>query len=154
MPTDYSHEVQLSRSRSVRRIYWIVGTVLAGLGIAGIVLPVLPGMPFLILATWCYARASTRFYNWLLNHRLVGPPLHQWRSHRRMPRSVKPRAAVAVVLAFATTAIFVIEPLVLRLAWIALGLGVLWILWRVPTFDDRRVEESRRREGPEAEEAA
>ena len=140
--TDYSHEVQLSRSPMARRLYWLAGTVFTGLGIAGIVLPLVPGMPFLILATWCYARASVRFYNWLLNNRLVGPWLHTWRTHRKMPREVKPQAMIAVCLAFGATATFVIHDPMLRLGWIGLGLVVLIILARIPTIDLRKVEKT------------
>jgi uncharacterized membrane protein YbaN (DUF454 family) len=41
------------------------------LGVLGLLLPVL--------------QASVRFYNWLLNHRLFGPSVREWRNHRRLP---------------------------------------------------------------------
>ena len=55
------------------------------LGVLGLLLPVLPATPFLLLAAACFVRASVRFYNWLLNHRLFGPSVREWRNHRRLP---------------------------------------------------------------------
>ena len=52
-----------------RAFFLIVGTLSLGLGILGIILPLLPTTPLLLLAAYCYARSSERFYQWLLNNR-------------------------------------------------------------------------------------
>jgi uncharacterized membrane protein YbaN (DUF454 family) len=70
------------------------GWLCVALGVIGIILPLMPGTVFLILAAACFTRASPRFERWLLNHPQLGPPVAAWRQHR----SVSPRAkAVAVV---------------------------------------------------------
>lgn len=134
-PHDFTHEVHPHRDRKIRAMLVACGVLLTGLGIAGIVLPLLPGMPFLILAAACFARSDRRLYNWLLNHRVVGPPLHAWRNHRRIPRWVKPRAVCAVVLAFGAGAWFVLEHPWARAAWLLLGLGVVVVILRLPDYD-------------------
>ena len=134
-PRDFSDEVHLHRSRTARGVYLLVGLLLTGLGIAGIVLPLLPGMPFLILALACFARASTRFYNLLLNNRIVGPPLHAWRNHRRIPKHVKPRAIFAVVLAFSLAAAFALSTWWARAIWLILGAAVVALIVRLPSYD-------------------
>ena len=66
------------------RRYVLVGAGLFffGLGSVGVLLPVLPTTPFIILALWCFAGSSKRLHDWLYNHRLFGPALQRWRENR------------------------------------------------------------------------
>lgn len=134
---DFSDEVHPHSNRTVRCLLIGAGVLLAGLGIAGVVLPLLPGMPFLILSAACFARANERFYNWLLNHRIVGPPLHAWRNHRRIPRRVKPRAIALVLIAFATSSWFALEDPLAQAGWMTVGLLVAAFIARIPSYDER-----------------
>ena len=71
---------------------WILvtaGTVFLGLGIIGVFLPILPTTPFLLLAVACFLRSSERFYNWLLNNRILGSYIRNYREGRGMPRKIK-----------------------------------------------------------------
>ena len=81
-PHDFSHEISVHPSRAVRVALVVAGTGFVGLGILGAFLPVLPTTPFMLLAAACYARASTRFYNGLLNNRAFGPTIREWRRYR------------------------------------------------------------------------
>lgn len=51
------------------------------LGIAGLFLPVLPTVPFLLLAAWAAGHSSPRLSHWLENHPRLGPPITDWRRH-------------------------------------------------------------------------
>ena len=62
---------------------------MVGLGVAGIFLPVLPTTPFILLAASCYAKGSPRFHGWLLRHRLFGPLVKDWQTHRSIPLRIK-----------------------------------------------------------------
>jgi len=55
----------------------------------GVVLPVLPTTPFLLLAAACFARSSQRLYDWLLGLRGVGPALQDFREGRGVPARAK-----------------------------------------------------------------
>ena len=79
---DYSHHVRKHPSPTVRAALVLAGSGFVVVGLAGIFLPVLPTTPFLLLAAACYARASRRFYNALLNSRLFGPAILEWQQHR------------------------------------------------------------------------
>lgn len=67
----------------------IVGSVSLALGITGIFLPMLPTTPFLLLTAAVWVKASPRLYNWLLNHRLFGEYIRNFREHRAIPLRVK-----------------------------------------------------------------
>ena len=62
-----------------RALLLVVGTASLLLGLVGIVLPVLPTTPFLLVTAACYARASTRLYQWLIGQRSLGPIITEWR---------------------------------------------------------------------------
>lgn len=57
---------------------WL-GHFFVGIGFAGLVLPLLPGTVFFILAAWFYARGSDRFHNWLVHHKIVGQHIRNYR---------------------------------------------------------------------------
>lgn len=76
------------------RILWAgLGWGSIGLGTVGAVLPLLPTVPFLLLAAFCFARGSERFHHWLVTHPQFGPPIRDWQAHGAISRTGK-RAAV------------------------------------------------------------
>lgn len=58
-----------------------VGITALLLGLIGIVLPLLPTTPFILLAATCFARGSQRFHDWLLGQRIAGPIIREWQTH-------------------------------------------------------------------------
>ncbi len=82
-------ELQLHRSSAVRWAYFLLAWGFFALGIIGVLLPVVPTTPFMILALACFARSSQRFHDWLFRHRIFGPPLRAWVAHRVVPLWVK-----------------------------------------------------------------
>jgi uncharacterized protein len=83
-----------------RPLYLIGGLLLTGLGIAGFLLPVLPGTIFLILAAACFARSSPRLEAWLVSHPRLGPGILAWRQTGAIPRSAKVIAVGSMALSF------------------------------------------------------
>lgn len=73
----------------VRAVYFTLGWLFFALGIIGVLLPVMPTTPFMLLALWAFARSSERFHQWLYHHRLFGPPLQQWSEYRVIPLYAK-----------------------------------------------------------------
>lgn len=67
----------------------IVGLISLGLGVMGIFLPMLPTTPFLLLSAAVWLKASPSLYEWLLNHRLFGEYIRNFREHRAIPLRVK-----------------------------------------------------------------
>lgn len=134
---DDGADVRPHDSRAVRLVLVVVGTLCVALGVLGIFLPVLPTTPFLLLAAACYARASERFYRWLLANPTLGPTIREWRRHRSIPYRTK---VVAIALMSVTIAISVVllapYPHV-QIALAAVGVGVATWLYRIPSRDRR-----------------
>lgn len=63
-----------------KAILIFTGTVCVGLGILGMFLPLMPTTVFLLLAAYCYSKSSDRFHDWLMNNRLCGPYIRNYRS--------------------------------------------------------------------------
>lgn len=76
-------------NRIIRVGLMISGTFFLGLGLLGLVLPILPTTPFLLLAAFCYSRSSKRFYDWLMSNRLFGSYLKNYKEGRGMPVKAK-----------------------------------------------------------------
>ena len=134
-PQDFSHHVQKHPSPSVRAALVVAGSGFVVVGLAGIFLPVLPTTPFLLLAAACYARASRRFYNALLNNRLFGPAILEWQQHRSMVWRTKLTALALLLLTLAVSIVFFVENFWLRLALVVVGLVLGFWLYRIPSRD-------------------
>lgn len=95
----------------VRFAYLLAGWTALLLGAAGVLLPLLPTVPFVILAAFCFARGSPRLERWLVEHPRFGPHISAWRTRGAISRTGKQ----AALLCFAASA--------------ALGLALLAFPW-------------------------
>jgi len=114
------------------RLLWRALALLSlALAVAGVVLPVLPTVPFLILAAWAGSKGWPALEAWLLNHAHFGPAIRRWRESGAVPRRAKWLAAVmmscsAVMLALTPA------PLAVKIAVPAVMAMVAIWLWRRP----------------------
>jgi hypothetical protein len=118
----------------VRRfVFQVLGCVFVGLAVLGIVLPVLPTTPFVLLAAVCFARGSERAYQWLLDNRVFGPLIREWRRSRSLPLRVKVRSIALLLLMIGGTIVFFVDALWMRILLALIAAGVTTFLVRIPT---------------------
>ena len=120
-----------SKSRWQRWIWLLCGVIAMGTGVVGIVLPVLPTTPFVLLAAYCFSRGSARYEQWLLAHPRFGPMVRDWRANRAVPLRAKQLASVMMLLS-SVVAWWVLPA---NLGWLpgaCCTLVAIW-LWRLPT---------------------
>ncbi len=114
------------------RVLWrSLAVVSVALGVVGMILPVVPTVPFLIVAAWAGSRGWPRLETWLLEHRRYGPDIRRWREHGAVPRRAKWFASLMMVASAATLA-FSPAAVWLKLAVPSvMAIVALW-LWRRP----------------------
>ena len=119
-----------------RTLYKPLGFAFLGLAILGVVLPLLPATPFLLLSAWFFARSSEKWHTRLLAHELTGPMIRNWEQNRCMSRRAKQVAITSMLLAGGVSVIFAIEQAWLRVVGvILLSIGTATVL-RIKTCEE------------------
>ena len=120
----------------VRRVAYVVaGLLCVGMAYLGVLLPGLPATPWVMLASYCFARSSPRLERWLKRSPVFGKLLHDWHEHRGIRRPVKVVAVVLVVTA--VTLSITLTSLDAWLKWtigVLAAVGVCVIVFVVPTI--------------------
>jgi uncharacterized membrane protein YbaN (DUF454 family) len=124
-------ESGVERSRAARLVLFGLGWAFVGLGLVGVVLPVMPTTPFMLVALWCFAKSSRRFHSWLFHHPLFGPPLQAWELHGRIPLGAKIIALGSMILSMIYVLGFTATPWYLLVVMgISCTAGAVFILSR------------------------
>ncbi len=107
-----------------RAAYVVAGSISFGLGILGIPLPLLPTTPFLLLAAYCYARGSERFYRWLIDHPTFGSYIRNYRDHGGTTLRVKTASISLLWITIGISATFAVESWWVRVILLVIAVGV------------------------------
>jgi len=113
------------------RIFWLsFGLLSTGLAIAGAILPLLPTTPFLLLATYAFARSSKRLHTWLIEHKVFGSLIRNWQENGSIDRKTK---IISVSVMFGLLAIswgLGVRPMILIIQAIVLMGSATFVLTR------------------------
>lgn len=116
------------------------GSLCVLLGMIGVILPIMPTTPFLLLAAACYMRSSRRLYHWLHTNRLFGRYLSRYRSGEGLPLRFKLWTLATLWLSLALSAFLAVPSSLwwVRLLLLVVGLSVsTHILWIKTCRPDR-----------------
>lgn len=131
-----------------RLVLVLLGFLFVGLGIIGLILPVMPGVVFLILAAACFARSSPRIEAWLIAHPHLGPPIVGWRRTGAIPRHAKRAAILGMGASFAVVTLTGAPAIALASTGALMLASAAYILTRP---DGPRIDDDPPREGTQAD---
>ncbi len=111
----------------------IIGIVAVFLGVLGVFLPLLPTTPFLLLASACFARSSTRLHGWLLTNKLFGSYLSDYEQGKGIPLKGK-IMAVGLLWVSMAYSMYRLNSILLAALLFGIGLAVsTYLIAFVPT---------------------
>jgi len=113
------------KQRVIRALLLVAGTISLTLGAIGIILPILPTTPFLLLSAACYLRSSERMHKWLLGNRWFGEYIRNYQEGRGIQMKTKIAAITLLWGMIIFSAFFVLdEILIAQVALLLIALGV------------------------------
>ena len=110
----------------------ILVTMFLLVGMLGVVLPLLPATPFLLLASACYVRGSETLYRWLMNNKYLGPYITNIRDKRGMPIKAK-IITITVLWVSLLFSMYRLDSLLLDLTLFIVGIGVTTLILKLKT---------------------
>lgn len=101
------------------------------LAVLGVILPLLPTTPFVLLAATCFAKSSPKFHAWLLNQKFFGEIIRNYQTYGGMTLKSKKQAILLIWIGMSIS-IILMQKLMVAFILIAIGLSVSTYLWRLP----------------------
>ena len=115
----------------MRVIWGLIGGLALILGVIGIALPLLPTVPFLILAAFCFGKSSDRVHRWLIDHPRLGPPIRDWQAHGAISPKAKRLATISIACVYALSLALGLRWQLLAIQGVTLA-AVLTFIWTRP----------------------
>lgn len=101
----------------VKTLWIILGFIFTGVGVIGIITPMMPGLVFFLIATFCFARGSRKFLRMLLNNKYVGPQISDYRKGKGMTMRTKYSALLVLWIGALTSAFIMVK--------------IYWVKWAI-----------------------
>jgi len=118
-------------------LYKMIGLLFVGLAFIGVVLPVLPTTPFLLVAAGCFAKSSPRLYQKLITNPIFGPLIIDWQESRSIPKKGKIVALLSMFFAALWSCYILNETLYKVLVIIAM-IGPAIFIFKLPVTQKKR----------------
>jgi uncharacterized membrane protein YbaN (DUF454 family) len=130
----------LSSKNIYKYLFIGLGWFFVGLGIVGIVTPLLPTTVFFIIAAWFFAKSSDRFYSWLINHPRFGKFIRDYREKRGMPLKSKIIAVLMLNITILSSIIFFTKNIYVRLLLAVIAISVSFYIISLNTIKSETAE--------------
>ncbi|CAA6818471.1 MAG: Unknown protein [uncultured Sulfurovum sp.] len=115
----------------MRIIWFTLGGVSLFLAFLGVLLPLLPTVPFLLVSAFFFAKSSEKVHDWLISHKLFGTMIRDWHERGAIALKSKYFATVSIVSVVLISLLFGVKLMVIYLQIFVLSLVLLFI-WTRP----------------------
>ena len=129
-----SQIVKPKRNRVTRVLLMIAGTVSLIFAIIGLVLPLIPTTPFLLLTAACYCRSSERLYNWLITNKWFGEYIKNYREGKGIPLKTKIFALTILWVTIGISALLLVPIFIVQVILLVIAIAVSIHILRLPTY--------------------
>lgn len=137
MSESIGRETMLAKKIKIKLLL-IAGSVSLGLGVIGIVMPILPTTPFLLLTAYCYLRSSRRLYVWLISHGIFGAYIYSYMKYKAIKKSARIGALCFLWGTLVLSMIIVWNPYIV-LILLGVGIGVTIHLFKLNTLSNENI---------------
>jgi hypothetical protein len=122
-----------AKSRVLRSTFLVLGFFFLGMAFIGVAVPLIPTVGPVLLAAFFFSKSSERFDHWLVNNRLFGGIVRDWRAGLGFTIRAKMIAIVAIIVTFTISVVFVVEPTLIRVGLIVLASALVLYIAHLPT---------------------
>lgn len=129
--------VKKTESRFLRAILIVLGILFVGLGILGIIIPMLPATPFFLLSAWCFMKSSDRLYRWLMTNRVFGKYLNNYIEGKGIPVRIKIVVLTLLWLVIGYAVLFIFENIYIRILLLIIAIVVTIHILKIKTFKEK-----------------
>jgi uncharacterized membrane protein YbaN (DUF454 family) len=121
------------KSRALRFVFLVLGIFFVGLAFVGIAIPLIPTVGPVLLAAYFFSRSSERFDQWLVENRLFGGIVRDWRAGLGFSIKAKSIAIGAIIATFTISIVFVVDQTIFRAGLFALAAVLVIYIAQLPT---------------------
>lgn len=116
-----------------KAVFLLLGYLSLAAGVIGLLLPVVPTTPFIVVAAYCFSRGSARMHQWILNQPHFGPIVRDWETYGVIPPRIKLLATVLIIGGMVYPIGFMPIAIGLKITAVVLALGGLTFIWTRPS---------------------
>ncbi|MRG87501.1 YbaN family protein [Salinibacillus xinjiangensis] len=109
------------------------GTISLSLGVVGIVLPLIPTTPLLLLSAACFVRSSDRLYQWLIHNKWFGRYIQDYRDGKGIPLKAKVMGVSVLWLSIGYTTLFVVPLVLVKVLLVLIASYFTWFILHIKT---------------------
>ena len=114
----------------IRATWLVVGILALALGGLGVVLPLLPTTPFVLLAAFAFANSSERMHRWLMEHNIFGPLIANWQRYGAISLSTKVLSLLSMAAVLVISLLIAVPTYIIVVQALVVGACSLFIISR------------------------